>query len=45
MYHSQDLEETKMSVKRKMQQEEVVDVHNGILAMENYETVPLAASY
>ena len=30
---------------RKMHKEEVVHVHNGILAMENNETVPLASPY
>ena len=34
-----------MSTNRKMHKEEVVHVHNGILAMENNETVPLAPPY
>ena len=42
IYHSQDLEETKMSINRKMQKGEVVHLHNGILAMEKNETVPFA---
>ena len=35
----QHLEATKMSINRGMHQEEVAPVHNGILAMENMETL------
>ena len=39
IYHRQHLEATKMSINRGMHQEEVVHVHNGILAMENMEAL------
>ena len=34
IYNSQDLETTKMSIDRELDKEEVVYVHNGILAIK-----------
>ncbi len=39
IHNSQDSEATKMSINRCMDEEEVVHVHNRILAMENNETL------
>ena len=44
-YHRQHLEATKTSINRGMHQEEVVHVHNGILAMENIEALLFEAPY
>ena len=42
IYNNQDMEATKMSIKRGMDKEDVVRIYNGILITKQNEKVPFA---